>query len=610
MIFTDPTRSRRRLVVLILSGLFAAHAIHQTSFWRHLRTAASQSADDYQDLRSRRAFGGIPIEMVREALDARLPLDVSVSLDDSILGSGAWHVGLVEGLYPRRVDRSSPHVLAMSISPPEDASSVLASVGSRVLTLGGPAPIDAPFVRLEKERLDLSWLRLAACLIGVFGWGAVAWVFLKKWVGSSGSPWIPLELHPWGIRLLLASSLFGLIVSAATWLQVPLPWTVLTVAGILFAAGAALRSMSRGWRGTGRSLVLPEDLLIAVMAGLLLFQMSRIPIWDPDGRSIWLFHHKQVFASGFFDRRDLLHPDWQWSHTGYPLLIPAWLAQFTSLEGAYNERMASLGIPVLLAAVLSVFGVISRDRLGRWPTALFILALFLIVETTSSNVQADGFLCLFLLVGFLGLCSRRFEPVGWAALLSASLTKQEGLLLAGIVAGLFVVFHPRSRARGWTRRFAPCLALLPAALHALWIDHIGVEGVYHDLRWSEVPSNAARRLSVVIAALPRLLERRPGLWAGAVGLAASVPLVFRVRAQWEGRAAFAAGMAFLIFAVGIMVVSPFKIGWHVETALGRLLLHPALFFSLAPLLLLWDSTAAHDRKEAGSDSSVPVVGSA
>jgi hypothetical protein len=152
--------------------------------------------------------------------------------------------------------------------------------------------------------------------------------------------------------------------------------------------------------------------------------------------------------------------------------------------------------------------------------------------------------------------------------------------------------------------------LLPAAMHALWIDHIGVEGVYHNLRWSEVPSNAVRRFSVVIAALPRLLDRRPGLWAGAVGLAASVPLVFRVGARWEGRAAVAAGMAFLTFAVGMMVVSPFKIGWHVETALGRLLLHPALFFSLAPLLLLRDSTAVQDRKEAWADPAVPVVGSA
>jgi hypothetical protein len=542
------------------------------------------------------AFGGIPIETVRAELDARLPPEVPVALDASILGSVVWHPRLVEGLYPRRVDRTSPHVLAMSTGPPADPSSVLASVGNRTLILEGmlagrtPGSARAP-PRLA-ERLELSWLRFAACCAGVAGWGALAWILLAKLAERRGAA---LERPSWSVLVLLASATFACAVTAATWLQLGIAWPVVTLGGILLSAFAAVRAARRGWRESLRVLLPREDLVLAVLLALLLFHMSRNPVVDPDGRSIWLFHAKQVFASGCFDRGDLLHPDLRWTHPGYPLLVPAWLVQFTSLEGAYDERMASLGIPILLAAVLGVLGAMLRESIGRTAATLTVAGLFLVTESLAANAQADGFLYLFLLVGLVGIASPRWETVGWAALASASLTKQEGLVFALVVAVLFVAFHSKARARPWAWRIAPLLVLAPAVLHEAWTHWIGIVGAYHDIRWAEVPSRAPHRLSVVLAAIPSMLGRRPGLWVGAIGLAASLPWVFRSGAKWEGRAAIASGLAFLAFAVAILVVSPFRIGWHVETALGRLLLHPAYFFAIAPLLLLGDGAESPRR---------------
>jgi hypothetical protein len=165
-------------------------------------------------------------------------------------------------------------------------------------------------------------------------------------------------------------------------------------------------------------------------------------------------------------------------------------------------------------------------------------------------------------------------------------------VFAALVAGIFVAFHPRAQARPWASRLSPCLALLPAALHEAWIHWIGIVGAYSDIVWSDVPARAPRRLAVVLEAIPVMVTRRPGLWAGAIGLAASLPFLFRRRVGWVGKAAIGAGLAFLAFVVAVVVVSPFRIGWQVETALGRLLLHPAMFFALTPLLLLGEAEEA------------------
>ena len=595
----------RRAAASLLAACFAVYAAYRSPLAPQVVSAASTPPESYAEARVSQAFAGIPIEEVRAALDARLPAGVPVALDASIRRSVRWHPRLVEGLYPRRVDQNAAHVLSMTSAPVAESSSVIATIGTVRLTLSGPAtgiatgnaprfeeeapasPSQATGRRTRlAERLDLSWACFAACLAGVAGWGALAWLLLTKLARARGLDPAPPTAS---VLLLLASVVFAVAVSAATWLEIPIAWSVVTIAGTVLAAASAVIGLRRGGLRSIATFFPAEDLLVALFAVLLLFELSRYPVTDADGRSIWLFHAKEVFASGFFARDDLLHPDLRWTHPGYPLLLPAWLAQFTSLEGAYDERMAILGIPVLAAAVAGSVGAMLRSSIGRAASALAALALFLGTESFASSAQADGFLCLYLVAGLVGLGSSRFEPVGWAALAGASLTKQEGLVFAALVAVAFVAFHPRARERAWPRRLVPCVALLPAALHEAWVHWIGIVGAYSEIAWSEVPAHAPRRFAVVMGAIPAMLGRRPALWSGAIGLAASLPFVFRSRAGWKGRAAIAAGFLFLAFVVAVLVVSPFRIGWHVETALGRLLVHPATFFAMAPLLLLGDA---------------------
>ena len=129
---------------------------------------------------------------------------------------------------------------------------------------------------------------------------------------------------------------------------------------------------------------------------------------------------------------------------------------------------------------------------------------------------------------------------------------------------------PAARSRSGARRRAPVL-LLSGAFAAY--------AIYWTSLWPHVVSASSHDAD-------RYPERRVKSAFGGI----PIETVRAELDEWEGRAAIEAGLAFLAFAVAILVVSPFRIGWHVETALGRLLLHPASFFAIAPLLLLGDRT--------------------
>ncbi|HEV8307180.1 MAG TPA: hypothetical protein VGW35_05890 [Methylomirabilota bacterium] len=587
---------------LVLAGLLLWHSAWNTAFWTNTARAVLPDGLSYEQRRIVYGFNRVPIDQIRTGLDAFLPRGVAVALDPNVWADPFLSQRLTEGLYPRIVDNASPHVLTLAENaPPSDPTAKeLARFGSeKVLYLQGPPTIAGPLGPAASrpppdESFELSWLQFLACLAGAagLGWGLLR-VVRRSWPADGE--------RPGPLAILICAAFLGVLGSVSTWLQIRLPRMALGMLGMALFVAATAQVLRRGGPEVLRGAVAagrrnPENLLAAAALAAFLARVARFPIVMWDGRSIWFFHARQIFTHGRFSTQDALRPEAQWSHTTYPLLFPGWIAQFSSFSPAYNERLASLGIPVLLAAVLAPIWILSRKALGRWPGAAFTVALFFSVETLCAGGYVDGFVMLFFVLALLALFTPGYQLVGWISVLVLSLLKQEGLVFGALASVAALVAHRPSGEPGppAPRRWSPLLVLAPAVLHASWAKWIGLEGAFHGIRWPEVFGDLPGRLGVILGALPEVLTRFPLLGEGLVGLLA-VGIIRAAGPERRNRLATAAAAlatASFGFAVVALVLTPHDLKWHVDSSLDRLLLHPSALFVLAALLLARNETRA------------------
>src|SRR6516162_8442459 len=106
--------------------------------------------------------------------------------------------------------------------------------------------------------------------------------------------------------------------------------------------------------------------------------------------------------------------------------LTGWLAHFTAFAGGWDERAVSLGIAVLLAAVLPLDWALACACLGRWLGAALVVAVFCPVVYLTMGGYADGWLTLLLLLEVLALAEPATERLGWLAASVVSLLKWEG----------------------------------------------------------------------------------------------------------------------------------------------------------------------------------------
>ena len=146
----------------------------------------------------------------------------------------------------------------------------------------------------------------------------------------------------------------------------------------------------------------PENWILAAVLTAVLARMASVPVSLWDGRSIWLLRAHQLRHNGRLAISDALPPEYQsWTHPGYPLLFPGWLAHFTAFSSGWDERAAALGIAILLAAVLPLDWALARERLGRWLGAALVFSVFSSVAYLTTGAYADGWLTLLLLLELL-----------------------------------------------------------------------------------------------------------------------------------------------------------------------------------------------------------------
>jgi hypothetical protein len=382
--------------------------------------------------------------------------------------------------------------------------------------------------------------------------------------------------------------LFGLLGTLATLAQLPLPWTVLTVVGaVLGTAVLALEVRraitTRDARERLAWLKRPETWGLALFSAVLVRHMAIWPIIGWDGRSIWLYRAKQVAHNGYLTAADAANPLNFFSHMEYPLLFPTWLAHFATM-GPLREREIAVGALLLHLGLCACLWFMSRRRLGRWVGAAFTTAAFVVTAGSVERGYADGFVTLFLLIMAFCLDDGELEPFGWLAGLGAALTKREGMIFAVLAGALFMLLHPRFRARPWLRRFLPGLVFLPAFAQVLWARAAGIRDSHAGAKLPATLDLMGDRLHIIISGIASIARQSNPIAHFLAALAAYLVLEHLGRRSWLSRMLAGTAGAVVLFSVMAMMITPYDVAWQVSTAMERVLLH-GVFALLAAVLV-------------------------
>src|SRR5262245_593652 len=412
---------RDRLLPGLLAGALVLHAVLASPHWARLAAALSGGAD-YATRREVEGFGGFPIRSAARALDAHLAPDVPIRLAPALLENDLFRQRISEGLYPRVVSQGAEHALRIAprerFDPSRDTE--VAELGPEAIVyLPGILPPRAA-VEAPREGFALDAAPLLLALAAALGLGGALGLALRRAFGVE-----PLFLPP--LAVPLAALAVALLVSLASWLQLPFDafrvaavtgWACLPVAAWRVSRDAELRrGLAAAWPARRA-----ETWLLALLLGTCVAALALLPIASWDGRSIWLFHAKRLYFDGFLTARAAADPDAQWSHTSYPLLLPAWMGFATWLSPVYNERLVGVGVGVLFASELWLVWLLACRRLGRGLGAALAFALGLGLATPSAEGFADGHLTL-LLVALLLAAQGAAPALAWVLALAASLAK-------------------------------------------------------------------------------------------------------------------------------------------------------------------------------------------
>lgn len=591
---------------LILLG----HAALTSSFWQLAGQALSGAS--YLELREEHAFVDVDLDGIRARLDAVVPIDAPVALPPEVQAEDLSRQRFTEMLYPRRIDPQARLALVLRGGRDADPANGIPLGRARETHLYLRLPPDASAPLRPSPPLDdpfrLSWTRFAAVTAGLWGIGFGLLRAGRRFGFDLGRDALAAALPFGGLAVCLCATI-------ATWFQVAVPWFAVGLLGLApffyavvnaahrclagrhdrhppACAPPALRAREvEGGIGSGRAgwleIVVPLGFALVV-----LLRFTRLPILQWDGRSIWLFNAKRLLTRGTLSASDILDGTVAWSHPDYPLFFPAWLAMYSSLSASFNERMASLGIAALLAAALLLLAQLLREVAGRGSALALTLVLALDTDKVVAGGYADAFLTLVLLVAFLAFCDPQRQCLAWTAAAIASLLKTEGVVLAASLAIALALFAPHLRSRPPARRFLPFLCFLPAIVHQLWMTRLGAHSLAVDQTAAGALGAFLPRLAESLGASGRLwitqgyLHLRALYWQALLAAVVSVALAGVVRPDWRVRALLAGAALQVAFAYVAIALLPQGATWFVETALDRLLLHPAALLLTLPLLQL------------------------
>jgi len=175
------------------------------------------------------------------------------------------------------------------------------------------------------------------------------------------------------------------------------------------------------------------------------------PIAGWDARSIWFFHAKMIYYNQAFSSSAGWNlPSVQFSHIGYPKLVPIMAAQFTYAVGYWNEYVPKGSLLILLTPML--FASLSFINRKHLSSLYFIIFFFYNFGWWFWNGYMDGYLALYAAFStlFLGRWLDEKDPLdltaGIACLGIIGNLKSEGMLyLLTITACIAAILYLRRK---------------------------------------------------------------------------------------------------------------------------------------------------------------------
>lgn len=343
--------------------------------------------------------------------------------------------------------------------------------------------------------------------------------------------------------------------------------------------------------------------VVAVLLVLLAASSALGPFAGWDERAIYglkarILHYEGSVRGEAFTDTGYLH-----FQARYPLLVPLLEAALFTHRGSMDDRFLKLLFLLFgLGLALVVAGEARRlhgQRAGSlW--ALLLLATPMLIgpaEGSGTSAYADLPFAAFVTAAtvLLGRSLERPDTPGTllaGLLLGAALaTKQEGMLWAAALGSAFLLTllrRPGTRTAGMARCIAA--AAIPAVLflalrlaasrwtpRAAWSERYEV---VFSLDW--LRQLGSRPFEIVPFVLNQVVDWKVWGWGWLLVLAG---LLFLRRPQLPPAPFFWRATALAVFAadLGVFVVTPNHLHWHLATALSRLLLQ---LFPLAILILM------------------------
>ena len=327
--------------------------------------------------------------------------------------------------------------------------------------------------------------------------------------------------------------------------------------------------------------------LAALAAARFVSATAVLPHGTWDAWAIWnlrarflLRGYPGLWHDGF---SALLH----WSHPDYPLLVPLSVARGWTCVG-----METTGVPILISASFALAAVsaaaVSVARVRGTARGLLAAAAILaspaFVEQASGQI-ADVPLGFYMLASFVTMFNAAAagpRSTWWVlAGLSAGLaawTKNEGVLFLTVFLAACAWWSFRSRGlRGLTgvalvlSGAAPSLAALAVLKWGVAAPDLLIAGQSAEHVAESLADTA--RIRVAATALGREMWLGGGQRVGVLPIVAGCLLLSGARRPLGVPGVAAAAMLVMLFGyVGVYVVTPYDLTWHVSTSVKRVAL--------------------------------------
>jgi hypothetical protein len=391
-----------------------------------------------------------------------------------------------------------------------------------------------------------------------------------------------------GLALVVGWASVGIVVSTALVLGAPVtPWIVASIAVAVAGGGFLLgrRVPARPMRSVGEpgaaSWVAVAAAAVIVIQLAALFRRALAAgaplewdawaFWLPKAKSIVEFSGLDTGVGGFTS----------FAHPSYPPLVPALEASAFAFMGETGASPLALQHWVVAAAFFGALASLLAVRVRPailWPS-LALLALLPTFAVLIGSSLGDESLMLLLGLGgasaALWLLERdaRYAALAGIFLAAAALAKDEGLLIAVVLAGTTLAAAVARRPR---RPLAPALVLLaPVAALAPWklwlrLNDVPTPGDYRlsDLFDPGLLSERLDRLSYAANALPGYVFE-PGRWLLAVPLMLAATLLAAPRSPALSVLALAPVVAVPAGLLAVYWIGSPPVDWYLATSAAR-----------------------------------------